>query len=110
MEHWNVGDVQVSCIVETVLPVPYHAKYPFILEATPEALEEVSWLYPDYVDEHGVLKLAIQALLVKTPEITLLVDTCIGNDKPRKLIGNESLHTNFLEKLQLPNHINLQAE
>ncbi|MEX0963859.1 MAG: MBL fold metallo-hydrolase [Pseudohongiellaceae bacterium] len=100
MEHWNIGDVTISCIVETELPVPYHDKYPFMLEATPRALQEIPWLYPNYVDEDGALKLSIQALLVKTPDLTLLVDTCIGNDKPRKLIGNEALHSNFLETLQ----------
>ncbi len=100
MDSWKVGEVDITCIVETVLPVEYHEKYPFMREATPAALKQIPWLYPNYVDEHGVLKLSIQALLLKTPELTMLVDTCIGNDKPRKLIGYESLHTNFLETLK----------
>ncbi len=27
----------------------------------------------------------------------LVVDTCIGNDKPRKELGMQALHTDFLD-------------
>ncbi len=100
MNRWTIGDVKVSCIVETELPISYQEKYPFIREATPAALKEIPWLYPNFVKADGVLKLSIQALLVEAPGVRLLVDTCIGNDKPRKLIGNESLNSNFLDDLK----------
>ena len=99
MNSWQIGEVKVSCIVETDLPVPYHEKYPFMAAATPSALKEIPWLYPNFVTDEGVLKLSIHALLVEAPGLRLLVDTCIGNDKPRKLINNESLHTDFLQDL-----------
>ena len=67
-------------------------------EATPTALAKILWLYPNYVDENGALKLLVQALLIETPKLKILVNTCICNEKRRKLIGNEMLHTNFLEK------------
>lgn len=98
-DSWSIGDVKVSSIVETELPIPYHEKYPFMREATPVALQRIPWLYPHYVEENGALKLSIQALLIESPDLKMIVDTCIGNDKPRKLIGNESLHTNFLDEL-----------
>lgn len=99
MNSWQIGAVKISCIVEIDLPVAYHEKYPFMREATPAALKEIPWLYPDFVTDEGVLKLSIHALLVEAPGLRLIVDTCIGNDKPRKIINNESLHTNFLQDL-----------
>ncbi len=99
MNSWQIGEVKVSCIVETELPVSYYEKYPFIREATPEALKNIPWLYPNFVTDEGVLRLSIHALLIEAPGLRLLVDTCIGNDKPRKITGNESLHTEFLQTL-----------
>lgn len=99
MNSWQIGAVKISCIIETELPIPYHEKYPFMREATPAALQEIPWLYPNFVTDQGVLKLSIHALLVEAPGLRLIVDTCIGNDKPRKLINRESLQTNFLQDL-----------
>lgn len=96
---WNIGKVRISCIVETVLKVAYYEKYPFMRAATPQALKQIPWLYPNFVHDDGSLKLSIHALLVEAPGVRLIVDTCVGNDKPRRIVGNESLHTSFLEDL-----------
>ena len=92
MNSWLIGKVKISCIVEIVLPVAYYKKYPFMREATPQALQEIPWLYPDFVSPDGVLQLSIHALLVEAPGLCLLVDTCIGNDKPRKITGDTMHH------------------
>jgi glyoxylase-like metal-dependent hydrolase (beta-lactamase superfamily II) len=46
--------------------------------------------------EDGALRVSIHALLVEAPGIRLVVDTCVGNDKPRGLVGGKPLATNFL--------------
>jgi glyoxylase-like metal-dependent hydrolase (beta-lactamase superfamily II) len=94
---WQIGDVKVTRIVESELPVPY--KYTFLKEATPEALREMPWLYPHFVNETGAMVLSIHALLVEAPGLKLVVDTCIGNDKPRQLLRNQMLHTEFLKHI-----------
>ena len=38
---WQLGQVKISRILETVLPVAYHEKYPFIAEARPAALRDI---------------------------------------------------------------------
>ncbi|MGE5146426.1 MAG: hypothetical protein ACM3N5_06725, partial [Candidatus Eiseniibacteriota bacterium] len=50
-----------------------------------EAMEaQADWLVPRYVDATSrKLLLAFQGFLVKTPRHTILVDSCIGNDKER---------------------------
>ena len=96
---WRIGEVTVTRIVETELPFAYHPKHPFMPAATPEALSQIPWLHPNYVTPEGALRLSVHALLVEAPGLRLIVDTCIGNDKPSAITRNESLHTGFLEDL-----------
>jgi glyoxylase-like metal-dependent hydrolase (beta-lactamase superfamily II) len=99
MLKWQIGAVIVTRIVEMDFPAPYHPKYSLLPEATPEALQAMPWLYPDYVEPDGTLKMSIHALLVEAPGLRLVVDTCIGNDKPRNLIRQQVLSTPFLERM-----------
>ena len=96
---WKIGAVTVMRIVELETPVPYDPAHPFLREATPERLREMPWLYPHFVTAEGHLKLSIHALVVRAPGLTLVVDTCVGNDKPRALMGGVALQTAFLESL-----------
>jgi glyoxylase-like metal-dependent hydrolase (beta-lactamase superfamily II) len=99
MHSWKIGNVTITRIVELENPVPYHPKYPFIAEAKPEALREMPWLFPRFVTEEGHLMTSVHALLVAAPGFQLVVDTCIGNDKPRRLLGKRALSTGFLQAL-----------
>ena len=96
---WKVGAVTITRIVEMELPVAYDERRPFLKEARPEALKATPWLYPHFVTEEGHLRLSIHALLVDAPGLRLVVDTCVGNDRPRKFIGGRPLATPFLEHL-----------
>jgi glyoxylase-like metal-dependent hydrolase (beta-lactamase superfamily II) len=100
MLSWQIGDVTVTRVVEMELPVPYHPKSAFLKEATPEALAEIPWLRPHFVTEDGALTLSIHALVVRAPGVNLVVDTCVGNDKPRVLLGGQALQTTFLDSLE----------
>ncbi len=100
MLSWQVGRVKITRVVEIEFNTRYRAEAPFIPEATPEALKSTPWLYPNFVrPEDGALKVSIQALLVEAPGVRLVVDTCVGNDKPRSLVGGKPLATNFLAEL-----------
>src|SRR5215469_6594851 len=98
---WSVGKVTIKRIVEIEFNTRYRPDPPFIPEATPEAVREIGWLHPHFVRaEDGALKVSIHALLVEAPGIRLVVDTCVGNDKPRGLVGGKPLATSFLEDLK----------
>ena len=96
MLSWKVGAVTVTRIVELETTVPYNPERPLITEATPEALRRHGWLYPDFVTEDGHLKFSIHCLLVEAPGLRLVVDTCVGNDRPRGMTGGRPLQTGFL--------------
>jgi glyoxylase-like metal-dependent hydrolase (beta-lactamase superfamily II) len=99
MLSWNVGDVVIRRVVELEVPVAYHEKRPLIAGARPEALQPMTWLYPHFVTAEGHLMSAVHALLVEAPGIRLVVDTCIGNDKPRRMTAGFPLNTPFLSAL-----------
>lgn len=97
MLSWTVGAVTVTRIVELEMSLPHSPARPFLSEATPEALRRHAWLFPDFVTEEGHLRFSIHALLVEAPGIRLVVDTCVGNDRPRGMTGGRPLATNFLQ-------------
>ena len=99
MLSWQIGRVKVTRVTEIEFTFPYQ-EFALIKAATPEALKATPWLFPDFVrEEDGALKSSVHALLVEAPGVRLVVDTCLGNDRPRLLIGNQPLSTPFLKRL-----------
>ncbi len=98
MKRWKVGDVTVTCIVERDLMGLLSSVLP---DATPEAVRPLRWLFPNFVDEAGVLRGYTQAFVVQTPSRRIVVDTCIGDGKDFDLIRPSwsRLQTGFLERL-----------
>ena len=92
---WRVGRVTVTRIVEMDLPVPLAA----MPQATIETLRESPWLFPHFARDDGTLKLSVHALLVDAPGMRLIVDTCVGNDRPREITGGVPLSGPFLQDL-----------
>jgi glyoxylase-like metal-dependent hydrolase (beta-lactamase superfamily II) len=96
MLSWQVGRVKITRIVEMDLPVPTRV----IPQATAAELRKSAWLYPYFVSEDdNTLKLSVHALLVEAPGLKLVVDTCVGNDRPREITGGLPLATPFLQHL-----------
>ncbi len=97
MLSWQVGPVKITGIVEMDLPVP--AKV--IKQATAAELRRLAWLDPHFVSEDdATLKLSIHTVLIDLPGLKLIVDTCVGNDRPRETTGGQPLATPFLQHLQ----------
>lgn len=99
MLSWQVGAVKVTRVVELEIPVRQAPDRTFLPQATTEALKQSPWLFPHFADDDGTMKLSIHALLVEAPGLKLVVDTCIGNDRPRGITGGRPLATPFLERL-----------
>jgi glyoxylase-like metal-dependent hydrolase (beta-lactamase superfamily II) len=99
MLSWKIGDVTITRIVEMEIPIPYHPEHAFLKEATPDALSEMTWLYPHFVTPEGAMLLSVHALAVEAPGLKLVVDTCIGNDKARGMLRGQALQTQFLEHM-----------
>lgn len=85
---WKVGDTTITKITEIVFPEFSDV----IPAATPDVVKKVEWLFPHFVTPEGALTVSIHSLVVETPGATLVVDTCIGNDRER---GSFEVMTNL---------------
>ncbi len=80
---FKVGDIAIHRVVEQ--EAPFFPVFQFFPKLTKELYEENrSWLQPKYVDPATEkLMLCIQSHLLRTPHHNILIDTCVGNHKPR---------------------------
>ncbi|MFE6747464.1 MBL fold metallo-hydrolase [Kitasatospora purpeofusca] len=94
---WSVGDVTVHRVDEVPLPPGTGAW--LLPEARPEVVRQQDWLYPDFADRGGVLRLDSHAFALTVDGLRVLVDTGIGNGKERANPAWHNLRTDFLERL-----------
>jgi glyoxylase-like metal-dependent hydrolase (beta-lactamase superfamily II) len=80
--HLVLGDITIHRVVEQ--EGGFFDVREFFPALTTEMLDENrSWLQPTYVSPDDKLMLCIQSYIVETPHHTILVDSCVGNHKPR---------------------------
>ncbi len=97
MKSWQIGDVKVTRVLEQEAPLPPEG---LIANIDADRLaEHESWLKPHFMNDEGQIVLSIHALVVESRGKTIVVDTCMGNDRPLPMdIG--PLQTNFLSELE----------
>jgi glyoxylase-like metal-dependent hydrolase (beta-lactamase superfamily II) len=78
----RLGALEIHRIVEQDAALfDAHSFFPGL---TPELLaENRAWLAPRYLDAADQLRLCVQSYILRTPHHTIMVDTCVGNHKPR---------------------------
>jgi glyoxylase-like metal-dependent hydrolase (beta-lactamase superfamily II) len=79
----QLGDITIHRIVEQEQPL--FVALEFFPTLAPALLQEnLSWLAPTYIEPStGKLILCVQSYIVKTPQHTIMVDSCVGNHKSR---------------------------
>ncbi len=79
---FQIGDISIHRIVE--LQGPFEPVREVFPELSAERLDENRhWLAPAALDRNDFLIFSFHSYLVRTPRHTILVDSCIGNDKLR---------------------------
>lgn len=95
---WKIGNVKIVPIVETDASKVIQEIIP---NATKEEIFKIPWLRPHFVDIEGNLKAVVQAFVVDTGKMRILIDACVGNSKMRNEIPEwNNLDTNFLGQLK----------
>lgn len=82
---WTIGDVVVTKVEESVVPVPCYQLIPGVTDEHVAATRP--WIDP-YVSAENDLLLSVHAFVIQSGEITIVVDTCVGVDEPRPLPGD----------------------
>ncbi len=91
---WKIGEVTVTSIIED----EQHWKFRWLLpEVDEELIATIDWLRPNFIDEDGRLILRIQALVIESHDTTIVIDPCVGNDKPRPTPMFNELQTSFMD-------------
>jgi len=93
---WQIGELRVTQLVElTTASLGPH----LLPQATPEALLAWPWMKP-FVDGQGRLVLSMHSFIVEAGGRTIVVDTCIGNDKERSYPRWHRLQTDFMARFE----------
>ena len=56
------------------------------------------WLVPHFSTEELKLRLSIHSFVIRTPHHTVVVDTCIGNDRKRDVPLWDHMQSDYLER------------
>jgi glyoxylase-like metal-dependent hydrolase (beta-lactamase superfamily II) len=110
MDCFRIGGVEVARIEEKIHYFDADEFYPDIRRDVLQ--EHASWLAPFFDIPGHRMPCVFQAFVVKYRGLTIVIDTCFGNDKERPdfLLGHQ-LQTPFLERLQAvgckPEDVNL---
>ena len=78
---WHIGNVIITKIIEIEDAVSVIRRV--IPSATRENIAKIPWLRPHFADENNVLRALVQAFVIETRQLRILVDPCVGNGKVR---------------------------
>src|SRR3954464_5494527 len=94
----RIGDIEVHRIDEIMLAEPMNLFPDFRREVLAENL---SWLVPHYYDPAAdTFPTSVHSWLLKTPKLTILINTCGGNGKTRPVSPRfHQLNTPYLDRL-----------
>lgn len=68
-------------------------------DAKPEKVLPIDWLRPHFIDADGSLISSIFSLLVESRGKRIVIDTCLGNDKPRAVPDWNERQGAFLDEI-----------
>ncbi|NKB57877.1 MAG: MBL fold metallo-hydrolase [Alphaproteobacteria bacterium] len=101
MKHRLLGDMTISRVLE--MNTPDFDPYGFFPDTSPEDWEpHLHWLQPSAMDPvSGNLIFPMQSYVVRTKHHTILVDSCVGNDKdrPHRPNWNHKTDTTYIDAL-----------
>lgn len=96
MQRWQIGGVRITRVVE--IEGAFDGEW-VLGEAVPENVKKEAWLRPRFANDEGKLLMSIHALVIESEGKRIVVDTCVGNDKKRRVPGWNDLHGPFLRDL-----------
>jgi hypothetical protein len=96
INRWKVGNVKITRVVEMEGGFPPGAMFNGLTE---DRAKSIDWIHPHYALPDGTVRYSVHAYVVESQGHRIIVDTCIGNDKPRNNEGWNKLQIPFLERL-----------
>lgn len=97
MQPVRIGHFEVQRVEELLWTISPRFLFPQLTYADFEPHR--SWLVPHFSAEDLKLHLSIHTFVIRTPHHTILVDTCIGNDRVRDVPLWNNMRTDYLARL-----------
>jgi glyoxylase-like metal-dependent hydrolase (beta-lactamase superfamily II) len=97
MQPVKVGIFEITRVEEMIWTISPRFLFPDLTYQDFEPHRD--WLVPHFSAEDFKLRLSIHTFVVRTPHHTILVDTCIGNDRTRAIPLWDHMRTDYLERL-----------
>ena len=98
MQPVQVGKISVSRVEEMLWTISPRFLFP---DLTYQDFEKHRhWLVPHFSADDLKLRLSIHTFVVRTPHHTIVIDTCIGNDRRRDIPLWDHMHTDYLDRLR----------
>ena len=94
---WQVGEVRITQVVESQGASPPSFLF---ADLSVERVQSHGWLRPHFAHADGRLFASIHCFVIESEGRTVVVDTCVGNDKQRATAMWNDLHGPFLEDFE----------
>ncbi len=100
MRHIALGNINISRVIEMEGGAPIKPQQ-LLPDATPEVIaSHRHWLMPHFLTADGMIIGSIHTYVIRTGHHTILVDTCVGNDKNRSFPGWNQMQGPYLKSLE----------
>lgn len=76
-----IGSTQVSKVIDCIEPTSPRVLY--VEKRKDDFDPHLDWLQPQFLDAEKRMLLSIHTFLIRTKHHTVLIDTCVGNDKQK---------------------------
>ncbi|MFN0184463.1 MAG: MBL fold metallo-hydrolase [Aquabacterium sp.] len=97
MNRWHIGQVRITQVVESG-PTPTSPRFLF-RDPPADLVLQHPWLRPHFADADGRLLMSIHCFVIESCGQRIVVDTCVGNDKPRHNPAWDRLNGPFLQQM-----------
>jgi glyoxylase-like metal-dependent hydrolase (beta-lactamase superfamily II) len=99
-EQWRIGEVTITKVIESESCFPLDVLRDALLpKSSREEIEGMRWLVPHHVQD-GQMSMGVYSFLVQAPTLNLVVDTAVGNAKPRTGPNFNMLDTEYLDNFR----------
>jgi hypothetical protein len=97
MNPLTLGKLSVTRVEEMIWEISPRFLFPDLTYESFEPHRE--WLVPHFSTEELKLRISIHSFVVRTPHHTVVVDTCIGNDRKRDVPLWDHMRNDYLARL-----------
>ena len=95
---FTVGDIQLSKVLDSLEPTS--PRFMYVDKRKDDFDPYLDWLQPHFIDPNKLMLLSIHTFIIKTRHHTIMIDTCIGNDKQRLMFDQwNGRRSDFLQDL-----------